>query len=135
MKKIGSLLIILVLFSCTENSIIEKPKDLIPKDTMVLLLTDLFIAKSAFTEKNLNNNRKINYMPLVYNKYKIDSARFISSNLFYTSKFEEYELIYKEVNEKLYSKKALLEQNIKRDTKDEIIEDEEDFVDDRNIKN
>ncbi len=122
MKKLGILLTVLVLASCTNNPIIEKPKDLIPKDTMVLLLTDLFIAKSAFAEKNLNNNRKINYMPLVYNKYKIDSTRFISSNLFYTSRFEEYGLIYEEINEKLLVRKALLQKKLKmvleKDNKD-----------------
>jgi len=122
MKKLGILLTVLMLASCTNNPIIEKPKDLIPKDTMVLLLTDLFIAKSAFAEKNLNNNRKINYMPLVYNKYKIDSTRFISSNLFYTSRFEEYGLIYEEINEKLLVRKALLQKKLKmvleKDNKD-----------------
>jgi len=122
MKKLGILLTVLMLASCSNNPIIEKPKDLIPKDTMVLLLTDLFIAKSAFAEKNLNNNRKINYMPLVYNKYKIDSTRFISSNLFYTSRFEEYGLIYEEINEKLLVRKALLQKKLKmvleKDNKD-----------------
>lgn len=80
---------------------------------MVLLLTDLFIAKSAFSEKNIKNMRKINYIPLVYNKYKIDSTRFESSNFYYTSKLEEYELIYNEVNEILLAKKAALEESLK----------------------
>tara|TARA_R110002124_G_scaffold54759_2_gene155462 strand:- start:5775 stop:6095 length:321 start_codon:yes stop_codon:yes gene_type:complete len=92
---------------------LKKPKDLIPKDTMVLLLTDLFIAKSALVEKNIQNQRKINYTPLVYNKYKIDSTRFSSSNFYYTSKLEEYELIYKAVNDNLLAKKDELEKNIK----------------------
>ena len=48
MKKILPLLIGILLTSCTSNTILKKPVDLIPKDTMVLLLTDLFIAKSAF---------------------------------------------------------------------------------------
>ena len=59
---------------------------------MALLITDLYIAKSAYSEKNINNERKINYVPLIYNKYKIDSTRFISSNYYYTSKLEEYDL-------------------------------------------
>ena len=105
------------MVSCTSNTILEKPKDLIPKDSMVLLLTDLFIAKSAFVEKNTKNQRKINYMPLVYNKYKIDSTRFGTSNFYYTSKLEEYEEIYKAVNLKLIAKKAELEESIKKNAK------------------
>jgi hypothetical protein len=113
MKKTLLFLIVVIMVSCTSNTILKKPKDLIPKDSMVLLLTDLFIAKSAFPEKNIKNQRKINYIPLVYNKYKIDSTRFASSNFYYTSKLEEYELIYKEVNEILIAKKAALEESLK----------------------
>ena len=113
MKKTLFFLVLIFMVSCTSNTILEKPKDLIPKDSMVLLLTDLFIAKSAFNEKNIKNQRKINYIPLVYNKYKIDSTRFKSSNFYYTSKLEEYELIYNEVNEILLAKKAALEESLK----------------------
>ena len=45
--------ILLFLLSCTSNTIYKKPKDLIPKDSMVALLTDMYIAssaKSAFKE-------------------------------------------------------------------------------------
>ena len=80
---------------------------------MVLLLTDLYIAKSAFHEKNTNNERKINYVPLVYNKYLIDSTRFSSSNYYYTSKLEEYNLIFKEVKAKLALKKEALEKTVR----------------------
>lgn len=118
MKKVVFFLLIIFITSCTSNTILEKPKDLIPRDTMVLLITDLFIAKSAIGEKNLNNNRKVNYLPLVYNKYKIDSTRFINSNFYYTSKFEEYDLIYKEVKKVLETKKEELEESLKKEQND-----------------
>ncbi len=115
MKKLIFFLGIILLTSCTSKTILEKPKDLIPKDTMVLLLTDLYIAKSAYVEKNLNNERKINYTSLVYNKYRIDSTRFISSNYYYTSKLEDYDLIFKEVKVKLTHKKNELEKKVDAD--------------------
>ncbi len=115
MKKLIFFLGIILLASCNSKTILEKPKDLIPKDTMVLLLTDLYIAKSAYSEKNLNNERKINYTSLVYNKYRIDSTRFISSNYYYTSKLEEYDLIFKEVSAKLTHKKKELEEMVDED--------------------
>jgi len=113
MKKSIFFLGIILLVSCTSKTILEKPKDLIPKDTMVLLLTDLYFAKSAYAEKNTNNERKINYVPLVYNKYLIDSTRFSSSNYYYTSKLEEYNLIFKEVQTKLALKKEELEKIVR----------------------
>jgi hypothetical protein len=130
MKNTLFILGILLLVSCTSKTILEKPADLIPKDSMVLLLTDLYIAKSAHGEKNLNNERKINYTRLVYNKYKIDSIRFIRSNFYYTSKLETYDLIFKEVNGNLSLKKVALEKEIKQKSKltDPLKEtDDEDF--------
>jgi hypothetical protein len=118
MKKVFIVLLIVLSASCTSNTILEKPKDLIPKDTMVMLITDLFIAKSAIGEKNLNNHRKVNYLPLVYNKYKIDSVRFKSSNFYYMSVFEEYNLIYKEVEKVLKVKKDTLEKRLRKDPSD-----------------
>lgn len=113
MKKIIFFLAIILLASCTSKTILEKPKDLIPKDSMVLLLTDLYIAKSAYPEKNINNERKINYTTLIYNKYLIDSTRFSNSNYYYTSKLDEYDLIFNEVRAKLMLKKNELEENLR----------------------
>ena len=80
-----------LLASCSSNTIYDEPKDLIPKDSMVLLLKDLYLATSAKSIKNKKQQKKISYTPLVYNTYKIDSLRFSSSNFFYTSKVDVYE--------------------------------------------
>jgi len=79
-----------LLYSCTSNTIYEKPKDLIPKDSMVILLKDLYLASSAKAIKNKNLQRKISYLPLIYDTYKIDSLRFNTSNIYYTSKVDEF---------------------------------------------
>ena len=113
MKKLIFFLAIILLASCTSKTILEKPANLIPRDTMVLILTDLYIAKSASPEKNINNERKINYVPLVYNKYLIDSTRFINSNYYYTSKLEEYDLIFKDVKATILLKKGEVETKIR----------------------
>ncbi len=89
------------MMSCTSNTILKEPDNLIPKEQMVDLLTDMYIANAAFSVKNKNLNRKIDYVPLVYEKYQIDSLRFDSSNLYYMSRIDDYELIYKEVEVRL----------------------------------
>jgi hypothetical protein len=113
MRKLIFFLAIILLASCTSKTILEKPANLIPRDTMVLILIDLYIAKSASTEKNINNERKINYVPLVYNKYLIDSTRFINSNYYYTSKLEEYDLIFKDVKANILLKKGEVETKVR----------------------
>ena len=48
------------------------------------------MAAAAKNVKNKNLERKISYAPFVYDKYKIDSARFQRSNFYYTSKIDLY---------------------------------------------
>jgi len=70
---------------------------LIPKDQMIELWTGILIANNAKAVKNGKNQKKINYLPFIYQKYKIDSTRFMKSNIYYTSKIEEYEKMFQEV--------------------------------------
>ena len=103
LKPYISLLLTGLLFmaSCTSNTILKEPDNLIPKEKMVDLLTDMYLANAASSVKNKNLKRKIDYVPLVYEKYQIDSLRFHTSNLFYMSRIDDYELIYKEVELRL----------------------------------
>lgn len=105
MKKLSYLLVFIFLGSCTSNTIFKKPEDLIPRDTMTLLIQDMMIASSAKFVKNKNEQKKINYMAFVYDKYKIDSLRFQSSNFYYTSKIDLYEEMIQDVQTGLDQKK------------------------------
>ena len=118
MKKLSYLLAFLILGSCTSNTIFEKPTDLIPKDTMSLLVQEMMIASSATYIKNKNMERNINYMPLVYERFQIDSVRFQTSNLYYMSKIDEYKLIFEDAKNSLKEQKAYFD-NIKS-TKDSL---------------
>lgn len=90
-----------VVFSCTSNTIYEKPEDLIAKDTMVMLLKDLYLANAAKNVKNKQAQRRFSYVPIVYAKYKIDSSRFQRSNLYYTSRIDIYEPLLGQVLDSL----------------------------------
>lgn len=105
MKKLSFLLLFIFLNSCTSNTIFKKPKDLIPRDTMSLLIQDMMIASSAKFVKNINKQKKINYMNFVYDKYKIDSVRFQNSNFYYISQIDLYEEIITDAKVKLEDKK------------------------------
>ncbi len=105
MKKIIYISFVFILVvSCTSKTIYPKPDDLISKDSMSLLIEDLIIAGSAKNTKNITFRRKINYHPLVFEKYKIDSVRFERSNFYYTSKIDAYEDIFSEVVSSLEKK-------------------------------
>jgi hypothetical protein len=104
MKKISSLFIFIFFLSCTSNTIFEKPKNLIPRDTMRLLLQEMMIASSAKFIKNTKQQKNINYMPYVYEKFKIDSTRFDHSNYYYMSKIDIYQEILENAKNSLESK-------------------------------
>ncbi len=87
--------------ACTSNTIYKKPKDLIPEEQMVDLLTDMYLATAAKNIKTKNLERNLDFMPLVYKKYGIDSIRFQKSNVYYMSRIDDYEAIYKKVDARL----------------------------------
>lgn len=89
------------MVSCTSRTIYKKPDDLISKNQMINLWTDIYIAYGTRGIKNKKLEQKISYLPLVYNKYKIDSVRFMRSNIYYTSKVELYEEMFKSVEKNL----------------------------------
>ncbi len=101
MKLVKYIVIILFLISCKGKTNYEKPEDLIPKDQMIDLLTDIHLASGASSVNNKYSEKSNKYMFLVFDKYKIDSTRFASSNLYYTSNVDEYKKIYDEVEKKL----------------------------------
>ncbi|SHM94025.1 DUF4296 domain-containing protein [Polaribacter sp. KT 15] len=118
--------LVLVLVSCNSNTIFEKPKDLIPKDTMSLLLQEMMIATSAKFIKNKNSEKNINYMPLVYNKFKIDSTRFDKSNYYYMSKIDLYQKILEDAVENIEARNTVYKDlktkldSIRKDSLDRI---------------
>ena len=83
--------LIFLLTNCTSNTIISKPKNLIPKDKMVDVITDMLLASGGENIKNIQLQRKVNYFPLVYEKYQIDSTQFKESNFYYVSRIDDYE--------------------------------------------
>ena len=112
MSTLKYILIFFFLVSCTGNTIYKKPKDLIPRDTMIALLTDMHIASTSRLIKNKNKQKDVNYMFVLYQKYKIDSTRFHSSNIYYTSKIDLYDDLLKEIKKKLENQGAVIQKEI-----------------------
>lgn len=114
------ILLILFVASCTSNTIYKKPTDLIEKDEMINLILEIQIANGARNIKNKDDKRLIEYMPLVYEKYGIDSAQFANSNFYYSSRIDDYTKMLKAVQarlaklEKEYDRKVFLDDSINK---------------------
>ena len=101
MKALYVIAIIFFLIGCQENKVnYKKPADLIPKEEMINLIYDMHLAVAASNMKDISLEKR-NYMSLVYEKYDVDSTRFANSNLYYTSRIQEYEEMFEEVERRL----------------------------------
>jgi hypothetical protein len=98
---IGALLLCLAIISCGEK-VLEAPENLIPKDKMVDILSDLAILTAAKTTNiSILTKNKVEPTPYLLNKYDIDSMQLVESDRYYASIPDEYEEIYIRVEEKL----------------------------------
>jgi hypothetical protein len=75
---------------------------------MSLLLQEMVISTSAKFIKNKNNQKNINYMPFVYERFKIDSTRFKSSNYYYMSTIDLYQEILEKAKASINAQQDVL---------------------------
>lgn len=116
MKKIiYTILVFVAVSACTSNTIYEKPKNLLSKKEMADILTDMYLAEGARYVQNKALEKSADYMPLVYEKYKIDSIRFAESNFYYTTKIDDYEEILKMVDNRLKTMKTKYDLMVKKE--------------------
>ena len=116
MKK-GVLFFILIslIFSCKEE-VVKKPENLIEKEIMVDVMYDLALLEAIkYQSPNALQAHKINTDEYIYKKYKIDSAQFVQSNMYYASDYKEYKKMYDQINSRLVKNKSLLEEAIKNE--------------------
>ncbi|MDY7394661.1 DUF4296 domain-containing protein [Aureibaculum sp. 2210JD6-5] len=102
--------------SCTSKTIYKKPDNLIEQDKMVDIWTDIYIARGARSVKTKDLRKNINYLPLVFEKHKIDSVQFSESNFYYTSKVDDYQKMFEEVKKRLETQKEIYQPKTELDS-------------------
>jgi len=112
-KSIILFLCALSLLGCN-NSVVEKPDNLIDKDEMVDIIYDLSLLE-GIRSSNYNSlkERGINPAKYVYKKYNIDSLQFAKSDRYYASDIEVYAKIYEKVTARLENEKKLVDSLVK----------------------
>lgn len=116
MKKIALLFVLFSVFSCGDNAV-DKPENLIEKEVMVDILSDLTIIQSVETNNpGVITQKEIKVNEVIYKRYNIDSVSFAQSNRYYASNPHEYQKIIKKVSEKIAAKKEVLNQQSMKET-------------------
>ena len=108
MRFFGSIFLLLIfLASCQDIKRTPKPDDLIAEDKMVEVLVDISLLHGARSyNKSLLQEKGIQPYNYLWEKYKIDSTRFLKSSNYYADNPKQYEKIYEQVKLELESLQA-----------------------------
>jgi len=101
-KTFISIISIFLLLGCQDIKQPEAPENLIPKDKMVAVLTDLYLNKAARNKSNRVVRQKgIKLDSFLYAKHQIDSLQFVESHAFYTLNINSYKELFTQVEANL----------------------------------
>lgn len=102
MRKIITFLTIVTLFVGCKEEVVNKPERLIEKDVMVNIMYDLSILEAIRNQNPASlDTFKINSRDYIFKKYKIDSAQFAKSNVYYASDYNEYKSMFEQISKRL----------------------------------
>lgn len=108
--KYSLIILIGVMVACQSVDKVEKPKQLLSKDQMVNILTDIAILKAA---GDVNQDRLNKYIkePFQYieTKYSIDSLTLAKNIEYYNFEFNENLEIYEQVEERINKRDAKID--------------------------
>lgn len=108
MKKVICIVIAIAAFiSCSQGNVVEKPQNLIEEGQMVNMLYDLSLLQASYSVLNMQDKR-IDGLKFLKEKYGVDSTVFASSNKYYASQPEKYQKMQKQVLEMMEAEKAKL---------------------------
>lgn len=124
MKKILSLLVLLILFVSCKEEVVAKPDRLIEKNKMIDIMYDLAILEGIkYQNPSSLDSNKINSADYIYQKYQIDSTQLAQSNIYYAADYVEYKNMYDLLTKRMEQKKKVAERIValekKRKTKKE----------------
>jgi hypothetical protein len=109
--KLALCLILLVIGACKEKQVnLEIPKDIIAKDTMVQLLTEMHLLESSlgiriFEERKISNTRNL-LKAKIYSNYHVSKDRFLKSYDFYAKQPNVIDSMYVDVISEITKRQA-----------------------------
>ena len=96
----------LLLFCDCSQNVVPKPDHLLSIDEMESIVYDLSILQAAQqTDKTYFKEQAITPISYVFKKHEIDSLIYAQNDLYYASRPQEYEIIYRRVERTLQALK------------------------------
>lgn len=110
MKNLSLLILLMLILSCQTADETKKPDNLLSKDQMVLILSDIAVLKTA-NDVNTNRLSKFIESPFDYvtQKYQVDSLTIAQNIEYYNFQFNDNLTIYKRVEENIKKRKEKID--------------------------
>lgn len=110
-KRLSYILFALVMMvSCQKAYEVSKPDELIGKEKMVEIITDMMILDAAGNVSDIPlKKNKISPYQLISEKYEIDSIQLKQNLNYYNTQFDENLEIYEEVKANVEAKRKALD--------------------------
>ena len=119
MVRISIILLIIIVIGCQSVEKAPEPSQIIDKERMVEMLTDIAVLKAAKgSYRRVLEEHDVNPEEFILKKYGIDSVTFAENNAWYAGQLKEYEKIFNEVKDNLSASKEEYEK--RRNTEDSI---------------
>ena len=121
MRKLIVFLTVLALFVSCKDELVKKPDNLIDKDVMVNIIYDISILDAIRNQNPTSiDSFKINSRDFIFKKYKVDSLRFVKSNMYYSADYEGYKAMFDKVAKRVDRQKAAADSLITLEQKKKI---------------
>ncbi|MBP4140863.1 DUF4296 domain-containing protein [Flavobacterium sp. P4023] len=118
MKRIIFFIVSLTLFISCKDDAVKKPKRLIKKEVMVDIMYDISLLDAIkYQNPTSIDSLKINPRDFIFKKYKVDSLQFATSNVYYSTDYEGYKVMFDEVAKRINKEKKSAEDIVKAEQK------------------
>ena len=109
--KYSIIFIVFIGLACQDVDHMSKPKNLIPENKMVNVLTEMALINAARNyNKVMLEQTGIKPDQYIYDKFGIDSIQFEKSNAYYTENYDDYERVFDKVKDSLQSLKTYIDE-------------------------
>jgi len=110
----------LFLASCSESSPLETPPNLIDRNKMIQLITEIQLAESAIGLQPFSHTEAVirfkKYEGEIFKKYQVDSATYFSSYQYYAAKGKLLQYIYLIVGDSIVAQQKRAEKFARLDS-------------------
>lgn len=125
-KHILIIVILLLTFCSCEKSVVEKPKNLVPRDKMINLIVDLHTGDAVFQSKRYSSEQLKKYTDAdlyhsILKKYDVADTVFEKSLIYYASLPKEFEKMYSKALSKLNAQEERLKELETKEMEEQLL--------------